>query len=151
LLEQRILESLFTVGAVAFGFAFLAYKFVLEPQLGWLDCLYFSMATFTTVGYGDIHPSTAASRIFTVFVLFVTIIPVALALAATAEYLATQQELDRHRRERAMAKAVFSIGDVRSNAEIPIGSVVVSSVIEVGVAGTNNDNKKMPSDENEAR
>ena len=44
------------------------------PQLeeGWThtDALYFSMATMSTVGYGDISPSTDSARVFTMFMIF---------------------------------------------------------------------------------
>ena len=50
---------------------------------GWglLDSLYFSVATLATVGYGDLHPTTPLSKVFTiayivlgvgVFVAFIT-------------------------------------------------------------------------------
>ena len=50
---------------------------------GWglLDALYFSVATLATVGYGDLHPTTPLSKVFTivyivlgvgVFVAFIT-------------------------------------------------------------------------------
>jgi len=36
-----------------------------------IDAAYFTVATFTTVGYGDLHPETRGQRIFGIF--FVTI------------------------------------------------------------------------------
>ncbi len=32
----------------------------------WIQSLYFTVATLTTVGYGDIHPTSDSSRLFTV-------------------------------------------------------------------------------------
>lgn len=31
----------------------------------WIESLYFSVATLTTVGYGDLHPTNDISRLFT--------------------------------------------------------------------------------------
>ena len=36
----------------------------------WLDSFYFSLITLSTVGYGDLSPSTSASKIFTVIYIF---------------------------------------------------------------------------------
>lgn len=36
----------------------------------WVDSLYFSSVAVTTVGFGDLSPSTDASKLFTVFYIF---------------------------------------------------------------------------------
>lgn len=40
---------------------------------GWLDALYFSVATMSTVGYGDLTPATDAGKVFTIIYIFVGI------------------------------------------------------------------------------
>ena len=37
---------------------------------GWVDSFYFSAVALTTVGFGDLSPSTDASKLFTVFYIF---------------------------------------------------------------------------------
>jgi len=39
----------------------------------WLDSLYFSVITLSTVGYGDLSPTTAVSKLFTVVYIFLGI------------------------------------------------------------------------------
>ena len=38
---------------------------------GWLDSLYFSVVTISTIGFGDFSPQTAAGKIFTIFYIVV--------------------------------------------------------------------------------
>lgn len=38
--------------------------------LRWIDALYLSVVTLTTLGYGDLHPVTDAGKVFTIFYLF---------------------------------------------------------------------------------
>ena len=50
------LVGMITIGTVSYHF--------LEGW-PWVRCFYFSVATISTVGYGDMYPSNDASRIFT--------------------------------------------------------------------------------------
>lgn len=45
----------------------------------WGDSFYFTVTTLTTVGYGDLHPTSEASRVFTAFFILAG---VSIALAA---------------------------------------------------------------------
>ena len=43
----------------------IVYHFI--EGWGWIDSIYFSVITLTTVGYGDFSPQTDIGKIFTIF------------------------------------------------------------------------------------
>lgn len=54
-------------------FILLIGTFVYRHLEGWsyLDSLYFSVITLTTVGYGDFSPQTSGGKLFTIFYIFI--------------------------------------------------------------------------------
>lgn len=68
---------------------------------GWsfLDALYFSVITLTTIGYGDFAPHTAAGKIFTMLYILVGLGVLAVFVTSIAEHALEEQ------RQRAKARA----------------------------------------------
>ena len=54
-----------------------------------VEALYFSVVTLTTVGYGDLHPTSAGTEIFTIFYILTGIgVFVALLASIAQQYIA---------------------------------------------------------------
>lgn len=66
--QFRILEF---IAFFTLGLGTVAYHFL--EKLSWVDSLYFSTVTLTTIGYGDIAPETDAGKLFTVFYVIIGI------------------------------------------------------------------------------
>ena len=47
------------------GFGTVVYHYI--EEWSWIDSLYFSVITLTTIGYGDFSPQTDVGKVFTIF------------------------------------------------------------------------------------
>lgn len=68
--------------------------------LKWVDAIYFSVITITTVGYGDIHPVNDITKIFTIFYVLFGVGIIAASLNIIVK-IAAQRQAQRIKSKRA--------------------------------------------------
>ncbi len=69
-----------------------------------IESLYFSVVTLTTVGFGDLSPTTAGTQIFTIFYILTGIGVFVALLASVAQKYIEQKGERRSARERLSAR-----------------------------------------------
>lgn len=69
-----------------------------------IEALYFSIVTLTTVGYGDIHPTSAGTQIFTIIYILTGLGVLVALLASVADQYIKQKSEPRPPRHRLRAR-----------------------------------------------
>lgn len=86
-------------------FGSLGYYTLWQPENGtWLDAIYMTFITVTTVGYNEIHPLNSAGRILTIFVSITGIASLFYLFTAVMEFLVTRRLSDPFGRRRMQKK-----------------------------------------------
>ena len=68
--EKEYRDLLFTT-SIVIAIGSVAYHYL--EGWDWLDAIYFSIITLTTIGYGDFSPQTDGGKIFTIFYIIIGI------------------------------------------------------------------------------
>lgn len=68
----------------------------------WVDALYMTVITMTTVGFGEVVPLDDKSKIFTIFLILASIVIVGYALSVITEYILSKNNVEelKHKRMR---------------------------------------------------
>jgi len=83
--------------AGVFGFEFLF-------DYGWIDAVYMTVITITTVGFGAIHPLSPNEKIFTSIFIVSSIFIVAYAFSVVTEYIISKSYIDNLRKTKVHKK-----------------------------------------------
>lgn len=99
--KEQEFRHLFTLVGIILALGTIVYHNI--EGWGWLDSLYFSVITLTTIGYGDMSPSTDIGKIFTIMYVFMGLGVLVGFVTATGEYLQKRQ----HQRAAGNAGLAF--------------------------------------------
>jgi hypothetical protein len=91
---------LLLLGGAVFLLAFGAIVYHQLLHLSWIDAFYFCATTLATVGYGDITPTTDASKLFTIFYILIGIGTFATFASLLVRDTSLRRELRRAKRRK---------------------------------------------------
>ena len=70
-LQDRDYRNLLLTTSAVLGIGTVSYHFL--EGWAWIDAMYFSVITLTTIGYGDFSPQTTEGKIFTMVYIVIGI------------------------------------------------------------------------------
>ncbi|MBI1728139.1 MAG: potassium channel family protein, partial [Candidatus Rokubacteria bacterium] len=107
-LRARLVLPLAVVATVVVG-GTLGYSWLWSDVGGtWLDALFMTVTTITTVGYGEVKPLNSAARIFTMFIAIVGVGSLFYTFGVVMEYLVAVRLADPTGR-RKMEKLIEAL------------------------------------------
>ena len=78
--------------------------FKMMKDYTWVDALYMTVITITTVGYGEVHPLDPTAKIFTVFLILASVVIVGYALTVITEYILSKNDLEELKQKKMQKK-----------------------------------------------
>jgi voltage-gated potassium channel len=70
----------------------------------WLDALYMTVITMTTVGFGEVVPLNDQSKIFTIFLILASVVIVGYALSIITEYILSKNDVEELKQKKMQKK-----------------------------------------------
>ncbi len=90
-----LLLGLITIGIL--GFRFMAHY-------SWVDAIYMTVITITTVGFGEVHPLDDFSKIFTIFLILTSVVIVGYAISVITEYMLSRNNIEELKQKKMQKK-----------------------------------------------
>ena len=66
--------------------------FKIISDYSWIDALYMTVITITTVGFGEVQPLDPQAKIFTIFLILTSVIIVGYALTIITEFIISKND-----------------------------------------------------------
>lgn len=105
LLESKINKTLFLVVTIL---SIGTIGYMLLSQYSFVDALYMTVITVTTVGFGELRPFSPEEKVFTIFLILTSITVFGYAVSAFSEYLVSGR-LFEHFKQRKVKKQITNL------------------------------------------
>lgn len=99
--KTKIFTAIFLLVAILFIGVF---GYVLISGYSWIDALYMTVITMTTVGFGEVIPLDDQSKIFTIFLILGSVVIVGYALSIITEYILSRDHIEQLKHKRMQRK-----------------------------------------------
>lgn len=76
------------------------FGFALLFDYTWVDAIYMTVITITTVGYGELHPMSSIEKMFTSFLIISSIFILAYAIKVISEYILSKSNIGNLRSKK---------------------------------------------------
>ncbi len=70
----------------------------------WIDALYMTVITVTTVGFQEVHPLDDATKVFTIFLILTSVFILGYALSVITEYILSKNDLEELKQKKMQKK-----------------------------------------------
>jgi voltage-gated potassium channel len=84
------------------SFGVLGFKLI--SNYSWVDSIYMTVITITTVGFGEVHPLNDLAKIFTVFLILASVVIVGYALTVITEYILSKNDFEELKQKKMQKK-----------------------------------------------
>jgi hypothetical protein len=91
-LTPKLIGGFYLLLVIFFGFIYWAFPSFWESPLGFIESMYFSVVTITTLGYGEITPANDLARVITALEALSGIFVIGLFLNSVAHRYSERQE-----------------------------------------------------------
>ena len=105
--RKKIYIAVFLLLAVL-AFGIVGFRIISDYK--WIDALYMTVITITTVGFGEVMPLDDESKVFTIFLILVSLIVVGYAISIITEYILSKNNVEELKQKK-MQKLIDSFKD----------------------------------------
>ena len=107
LFRSKIYTAL-TMLVILLFIGILGYKFISDYT--WIDAVYMTVITITTVGFAEVNPLDIESKIFTIFLILASVVIVGYAISIITEYILSRNNFEDIK-QRKMQKKIDAMSN----------------------------------------